>query len=96
MLQKECGRRIQLFTTTNESKNKIVDKLQVALENETIKLQRNDELLTQLRAYKQELTRSGKITYNAPSGYNDDAIISTAICYDSIRSNKGSYTIQYR
>lgn len=96
MLQNEVKDiKINLFNTTNNSKNKIIDKLQVALENEYIKLQRDEELLTELRAYKQEITKSGKITYNAPSGYRDDCVIATAICYDSLASNKGNYSVSF-
>lgn len=93
MLQKKSKVRITKFSTSNKTKNRIIDKLGVALENEKIKLLRDEELLTELRAYQQETTRTGLITYNAPSGYNDDCIIATAICYDSIFSNRGNYSI---
>lgn len=93
MLQKGVKNfmKVNLFTTTNDSKNRIIDQLSVAIENRYIGLIRDEELLTELRAYKQEITKSGKITYNAPSGYKDDCVVSTAICYDSIINKKGQY-----
>lgn len=80
MLQKRVKRRIIKFTTTNDSKNKIIDKLGVALENKEIGILRDEELLTELRMYAAERTKTGKLTYNAPSGYRDDCVIATAIC----------------
>lgn len=93
MLQKRVKRRIIKFTTTNDSKNKIIDKLGVALENKEIGILRDEELLTELRMYAAERTKTGKITYNAPSGYRDDCVIATAICWDSLFTNKGNYNI---
>lgn len=93
MLQKRVKRRILKFTTTNDSKNKIIDKLGIALENQEIGILRDEELLTELRMYAAERTKTGKITYNAPSGYKDDAVMSLAICWDSLFTNKGNYNI---
>jgi hypothetical protein len=93
MLQKRVKRRILKFTTTNDSKNKIIDKLGIALENKEIGILRDEELLTELRMYAAERTKTGKITYNAPSGYKDDAVMSLAICWDSLFTNKGNYNI---
>ena len=93
MLQKRVKRRIIKFTTTNDSKNKIIDKLGVALENKEIGILRDEELLTELRMYAAERTKTGKITYNAPSGYRDDCVMSLAICWDSLFTNKGNYNI---
>lgn len=93
MLQKRVKRRIIKFTTTNDSKNKIIDKLGIALENKEIGILRDEELLTELRMYAAERTKTGKITYNAPSGYKDDAVMSLAICWDSLFTNKGNYNI---
>lgn len=93
LLQKKTNVKINRFATSNKSKNRIIDKLGVALENQKIKLIRDEELLKELRAYQMETTKSGLITYNGASGFNDDCVIATAICYDSIFSNKGSYQI---
>ena len=95
MLQNKVQIRISKFTTTNATKNKIIDKLSVALENQEIKILRDDELLTELRMYAVEKTRTGKITYNAPSGYRDDAVISLAICWDSLFANRGDYKMSF-
>ena len=54
MLQKRVKQRITKFTTTNDTKNKIIDKLGVALENKAIGILRDEELLTELRMYSAE------------------------------------------
>lgn len=95
MLQEKVQIRISKFNTTNVTKNKIVEKLSVALENQDITILRDDELLTELRMYAAERTRSGKTTYNAPSGYKDDAVVSLAICWDSLFTNRGNYSLSF-
>lgn len=87
------GPRVIRFSTSNKSKNRIIDKLNNALEEKKITILRDNELLTELRAYQQQVTKSGQITYNAMNGFNDDLIIATAICYDSIFSSRGTYSI---
>lgn len=94
MLQSEVNMPIKKFNTNNDSKNRIIDKLQAAVENERIHLLRDEELLLELRAYRLEVTKSGKITYNAPSGFKDDLVVSLAICYDSLTNNQGHYSIR--
>ena len=69
--------RIIKFLTTNKSKSRLVNQLQTALENEKIKLIKDDKLLNELRVYESTYNnKTGTISYNAPSGYNDDTVIS--------------------
>ena len=79
------------FTTTNDSKNRIVNKFQVAIQNQEVQLLNNDRLLSQLSNYAAELTPSGKITYNAPKGLNDDLVMSCLIGYNELSSGSYSY-----
>ena len=79
------------FTTTNESKDKIISKLQVALQNETIELWADPELLVELSVYEMTFSKTGKRVMNAKSGYHDDLIMSLAIAYNSITS--GQYSV---
>ena len=81
------------FNTTNESKRKIVEGMALAIEKGEIQLLDDKELTVEMTVYEMEKTASGKnITYNAPNGYHDDCIISTAIAYDSIK--KSTYHIR--
>lgn len=86
--------RIIKFLTTNKSKSRLVNQLQTALENEKIKLIKDDKLLNELRVYESTYnSKTGTISYNAPSGYNDDTVISLMLAWDSLISNKGHYKI---
>lgn len=88
MLRKEVVKRngitFRFFNTNNTSKNKIVNQLQVAISNKTIQLLDNTDLKLELSNYEVQKTPTGKITYNAASGYHDDILMSTMIAYDSI------------
>ena len=91
---KKAGLRtpVTKFVTTNDSKRKIIEDLAIAIQSENIQLLQDPELSLELSTYELETTKTGRITYNAKSGYHDDNIISTAIAYNSIR--KTSYRIR--
>lgn len=90
---KQNGIQTQLkgFTTTNDTKERIINELQVAIQNKTISLRDYEALQVELSMYEMKLSPSGKRTYNAQSGYHDDLIIATAICLNSI--NSGNYCL---
>lgn len=79
------------FNTNNNSKNKIISQLQVAIQNNDIQLLDDQEQKIQLSHYLPELTKSGKVTYNAENGFHDDIIISNGLAYDCCK--KTSYII---
>lgn len=89
--------KIIKFLTTNKSKANIVNKLQAALENKKIGLLKDDKLLNELRLYEATYNpKTGNITYNAPSGFNDDTCISLMLAYDALNNNKGTYNIKFK
>lgn len=92
LLEKAIKQPIQGFNTDNNSKNRIINNLQVMIQNQQIKFPNIPELLTELAVYEQQKTSTGKITFNAPSGYHDDLIIALAI---GIYNNK-TVTYNYR
>lgn len=97
LVQKNPKIRIIRFLTTNKSKADIVNKLQAALENEKIGLLKDDKLLNELRLYEASYNpKTGNISYNAPSGFNDDTVISLMLAYDSLNTNKGHYNIKIK
>lgn len=79
------------FNTTNESKRRIVENFQVAIQNRECTLLNDEKLLNQMSQFESKLTGVGKITYAASKNNHDDRIMSTLICYDSLSS--GSYNI---
>lgn len=84
--------QITKFVTTNESKQKIINKLQVAIQNNEIKLMRHDKLIRQMESFESKLTNNGKLTYgNAKEKDHDDIIMATAIGYNYV--NNANYAI---
>lgn len=69
--------------TDNESKNKIINNLQLLIENKAVRLIDDFELKNELAMYQLEQTRTGKTTYNAQKGSHDDLVIATAIAFYS-------------
>lgn len=79
------------FNTTNESKRKIVENFQVAVQNKECTILNDEKLLMQLSKFESKMTGAGKVTYAASSNSHDDRVLSTLIAYDSL--NTGSYSV---
>ncbi len=79
------------FTTTNDSKDKIISKLQVAFQNEKIEIFDEYELMDQLEYYEMTYSKTGKRVFNAAKGHHDDIVMSLAIAYNSL--NSGEYYV---
>jgi len=71
------------FTTTNTTKKDIINNLAILIEQKKIQIPNIPKLVSELEAYSYEVTPSGNITYNAPTGYHDDMVMSLALaCKD--------------
>jgi hypothetical protein len=75
----EEGIKVIPHYTTNQSKREIVEQLAFDIENKNVTLLNDPTQVRELQAFQMERTPSGKITYNAPSGYHDDTVIALAI-----------------
>lgn len=75
----EISIRCSTFTTTNQSKDRIVKKLIVLFENNRIIIPDDNKLLTQLSTYECKISSSGNPVYNAPIGSHDDTVMSLCI-----------------
>ena len=90
--------KIKRFTTSNDSKAKLVTQVQVGLEQKEIKLLDDKILLNQMGAYEATYNfKTGKVTYNGAQGIHDDNVMSMMIAYDAYKNNLGSgiYSISY-
>lgn len=92
LLKKTSHRRIDSFTTTNDTKKKIIDALQIAIANNTISFMEDGDLIMQLSSYQIQKTTTGKITYNG-YGAKDDRVMSLAITLESMTLSKTTYAI---
>lgn len=70
---------VQTFNTTNKSKETIIKNLIVCFENDIIYIPEIEELKLELGAYECHPSKTGLLTYNAPSGMHDDRVMSLCI-----------------
>ena len=93
---KKLNKNVKLikFLTTNSSKNEIIEQLSAAIEKREIGLIEDNKLFLQLSTYEMTYNpKTMKTSYNAPLGLHDDAVMSLAICFNSILTKKGNYCI---
>lgn len=92
MLQRKLKSGIQLttFNTSNDTKRGIIENLQTALANGACKVKDDVEVTKQLNTYACDRTTTGKVTYNG-LGEHDDAVMSLAIAYHCLTSNRGTF-----
>lgn len=67
------------FVFTNESKNEIVNRLALSIQYQEIKIPNIVTVKNELSVFTYSLTRTGKISYAAPSGFHDDIVMSLAL-----------------
>lgn len=92
------GKLVKGFTTTNSEKIKLVNQMQVALEQNKILLLDDERLLNELKIYEATYNiKTNNITYNAPLGAHDDTVMSTLIGWECFLTStkRGHYSIGY-
>lgn len=80
------------FVTTNDSKERLINTFQVAIQNKEVTILNDATLKIEMAMYEMKLSSTGKKTYNAANGYHDDCIIAMLLAFDCIR--KGTYIIR--
>jgi phage terminase large subunit-like protein len=75
------GIQITPFTTTNATKQGIIQALQSALEHGNIRILNNPVLVGELLSFESNRSPSGSYAYSAPDGMHDDTVMSLAIAY---------------
>jgi len=61
------------------TKERMIEKLSVDIENHNVHIPPIEQLIDELEAYTHQLTPSGNITYGAPEGGYDDCVISLGL-----------------
>lgn len=74
------------FKFNNSSKNSLITNLAISIEQRRITFPNEPVLVDELQAYEYQLTDGGKITYGAPDGKHDDAVISLALACWALKS----------
>lgn len=87
------------FNTSNQSKNAIVQNLQLAFEQDSISILNDDKQLSELSVYTAEYNaKTRNVYYNAPQGMNDDICIALMLSYDAYKNGltTANYAINVR
>ena len=93
-LKRKTRKTILGFTTTNDSKRRIVEQLIAAFHKEEITIPYDAELIKELQHYSMEKTSKG-YTYNGADGVNDDYCMALAIAYNSMKKGQGSFNFSF-
>lgn len=89
---------LEPFVTTSKSKQDIIEGLQVANQNNTIKLMPVDWLKKEYEMFTYEWSHKTRvIKYGAPVGHHDDGVISGALANHSLKVNRiaGNYSFGF-
>ena len=84
------------FNTTNQSKNAIVQNLQLAFEQKEIEILEDEKQSRELATYTAEYNaKTRNVSYNAPNGLHDDICIAMMLAYDAYKNGiiTGNYNI---
>lgn len=79
------GLPVTAFTTTAQSKGPLIQSLSLALERQEYRWLNNPVATAELVAYESKVsTITGRATYSAPEGMNDDTVIARALMLKSV------------
>ncbi len=73
------GYMVDDFRYTNKSKQQLIQKLSIFIEQQDLTIPNNDMLIDELESFGYQITDSGNFTYNAPQGSHDDMVNSLAL-----------------
>lgn len=74
---------LQAFTTTNSSKEEIINQLIAAFALKEIRVLDDNDVRSELEAFIFKFSQTGKIQFEAASGFHDDIVMSLAIAWDT-------------
>jgi hypothetical protein len=90
-LRKSLGAKVKGFTTSQNSKNDVIEKLKLAFEDQKIFLPPETvwpDLHLELATFGYKVLPSGKLSYSAPSGMTDDIVMSLAFANHALQESK--------
>lgn len=81
------------YVFTNDSKAELVNRLALAIEYKEVSIPNIVTVKNELQAFTYTLTRTGKISYNAPAGFHDDIVIAIALANWYRKENNSNDTM---
>jgi len=82
------GLAIVPFTTTSATKQAIIQSLQAAFENGLIRVLDEPVLVGELLSFEAKRNASGSFSYSAPDGMHDDCVMSLAIAWNGLSTDR--------
>lgn len=79
------GMDVTGFKINNTSKQQLILNLSAAIESGEISYPELEVLLDELESFEYTITKTGKVSYNAPEGLHDDAVIALALAWELVR-----------
>lgn len=76
---KDRGVQVSPFRFTNQSKRELIDGLVLVFEQGDVKLPHHDDLLSELKFYRRDVSRAGTVTLGAAEGEYDDLVTALAL-----------------
>ena len=76
------------FTTTSATKQAIIQSLQAAFENGLIRVLDEPVLVGELLSFEAKRNASGSFSYSAPDGMHDDCVMSLAIAWNGLSTDR--------
>ena len=91
-LRKQVKFPIIEWTTSNESKRRIITQLQLAFEQGKIGIMADYTQMNELRKYEMQINAKTKtVTYNGAAGSHDDTVMALAFAYDAYLGGGGAF-----
>lgn len=90
------AQKVNLFNTSNTSKNAAVLNMQTALEKNDVTLLDDDKQTRQFGYFTATFNpKTRNVSYAAPQGLNDDCVMASLLAYDALKNCNiiGQYTI---
>lgn len=81
-----AGLPVEGFTTSPQSKTRIIEALALALERGKITLLDDETQIGELQAYGMKRLPGGSFRYSAPQGMHDDTVMALALAWEGVAS----------
>ncbi|MCD6551018.1 terminase family protein [Thermotoga sp.] len=82
------GLSVESFKFNHSSKEQLINKLALAIEQGTIHYEDIPELVNELEIFEYQISSSGNLKMNAPPGYHDDCVIALALAVWGMGNNQ--------
>ena len=90
--------KLEAFVTTPKSKENLVNDLIAAFNEKEIKILNKEEIIREFEAFIFDFNlKTNTITFKAASGFHDDIVMATGICFQAYQSNRtktGRYKVR--